>query len=218
MSSETMKTIKKFIPAALIVAAAALGWWAWTTLRAPPDDAGLTRGNGRIEATEVDVATKLPGRVEAMLVSEGDFVKAGQPLARMLDSSLVAQRAEAMARQQQARYGVAGAQAQVALRESDQQAVQAQVRQREVELDAARRRLARSETLAKEGASSGQELDDDRAKASTADATLAATACCAASLTCVGPSPAGNNVNCRTAGMSAGMAPPIAMHIAGKAR
>ena len=113
MSSETMKTIKKFIPAALIVAAAALGWWAWTTLRAPPDDAGLTRGNGRIEATEVDVATKLPGRVEAMLVSEGDFVKAGQPLARMLDSSLVAQRAEAMARQQQARYGVAGAQAQV---------------------------------------------------------------------------------------------------------
>ena len=175
MSSETMKSIKKFIPALVIVAVAAVGWYAWTTLRAPADDAGLTKGNGRIEATEVDVATKLPGRVEAMLVSEGDFVKAGQPLARMLDSSLVAQRAEAMARQQQARYGVAGAQAQVALRESDQQAVQAQMRQREVELDAARRRLARSETLAKEGASSGQELDDDRAKASTAEATLAAT-------------------------------------------
>ena len=161
MSSETMKSIKKFIPALVIVAVAAVGWYAWTTLRAPADDAGLTKGNGRIEATEVDVATKLAGRVQALLVAEGDFVKAGQPLARMLDSSLVAQRAEAVARQQQSRYGVAGA--------------QAQVRQREVELDAARRRLARSETLAKEGASSGQELDDDRAKASTAEATLAAT-------------------------------------------
>lgn len=175
MSTNAMKTIKKYIPAVLVVAAAALGWVAWTELRAPEGDAGLTRGNGRIEATEIDIATKLPGRLQMLLVAEGDFVKAGQPLARMLDSSLVAQRAEVVARQQQARHGVAGAQAQVALRESDQQAVQAQVRQREVELDAARRRLDRSETLAKEGASSGQELDDDRARERTAEATLAAT-------------------------------------------
>lgn len=175
MSSGTMKAIKKYIPAALIVATAVLGWVAWTELRAPKDDAGLIKGNGRIEATEIDVATKLPGRLQALLVAEGDFVKADQPLARMLDSSLVAQRAEVVARQQQARHGVVGAQAQVALRESDEQAVQAQVRQREVELDAARRRLVRSETLAKEGASSGQELDDDRARERTAEATLAAT-------------------------------------------
>jgi HlyD family secretion protein len=46
-----------------------------------PDRCGLVSGNGRIEATEIDVATKLPGRVTAMLVDEGDFVKAGQPLA-----------------------------------------------------------------------------------------------------------------------------------------
>ena len=175
MNPERKQTIKKFVPAILVVAAIAIAWFAWTKLRAPDVDEGLTSGNGRIEATEVDVATKLAGRLDALLVKEGDFVKAGQPLARMELSSLKAQRAEALARQQQALHGVAGAQAQVALREADQQATQAQVRQRENELDAARRRLARSDTLAKEGASSGQELDDDRASVRSAEATLAAT-------------------------------------------
>ncbi len=160
---------------ALAAAGVAIAWFGWTKLSAPEVDAGLASGNGRIEATEVDVATKLAGRVDAILVAEGEFVKAGQPLARMLDSSLLAQRAEALARQQQALHGVAGAQAQVALRESEEQAVQAQVQQRETELDAAQRRLARSEALAREGASSIQELDDDRAKTRSAEAVLTAT-------------------------------------------
>ncbi len=47
--------------------------------------------------------------------------------------------------------------------------------QREAELDAAQRRLARSETLAKEGASAVQELDDDRARMRSAQAALKAT-------------------------------------------
>jgi len=175
MNPERRQTIRKFTPATLAVVVIALAGFAWTTLRAPAIEEGLTRGNGRIEAIEVDIATRLAGRVDALLVAEGEFVKAGQPLARMVMSSLQAQRAEALARQQQALHAVAGAQAQVALRESEQQAVQAQVRQRENELDAARRRLARSETLAGEGASSVQELDDDRASVRSADATLAAT-------------------------------------------
>jgi HlyD family secretion protein len=135
----------------------------------------VVSGNGRIEATEIDVATKLGGRVQEILVAEGEFVKAGQLLARMQIDSLQAQRDEAVARQQQAEYAVKGAEAQVALRESDLQATQALVVQRESELDAAQRRLARSETLFKEGASSGQELDDDRARVSSAAAALAAT-------------------------------------------
>lgn len=174
MKSQSMQTVKRFAPAVLAVAVIAAAGFAWSRLRAPAVEQGLTRGNGRIEATEVDIATKLAGRVDALLVAEGQFVKAGQPLARMVASSLQAQRAEALARRQQTLHGVAGAQAQVALRESDQQAVQAQVQQREVELDAAQRRLARSETLAREGASSGQELDDDRARVRSAEATLAA--------------------------------------------
>lgn len=175
MNPELKQAIKKFAPAALALAAAVLAWFAWTRLRAPALEQGLASGNGRIEATEVDIATKLAGRVDAILVAEGEFVKAGQPLARMLVSSLLAQRAEGLARQQEAWHGVASAEAQVAMRESEQEAVQAQVLQRESELDAVRRRLVRSETLAKERVTSIQELDDDRANMRIAEAALAAT-------------------------------------------
>jgi HlyD family secretion protein len=109
-----------------------------------PDRCGLVSGNGRIEATEIDVATKLPGRVTAMLVDEGDFVKAGQPLARMDVVVLQAQLDEAQARAQQAVNTAASVDAQVAQRRSDKAAAEAVVVQRESELDAATRRLARS--------------------------------------------------------------------------
>lgn len=154
MEPDRKQALKKYLPAGVAVVAAALFWLVWTNLRGASVEQGLASGNGRIEATEIDIATKLAGRVDAILVAEGEFVKAGQTLARMESRTL---------------------QAQVALRESDRQAVRAQVLQREVELDSARRRLARSETLAREGASSGQELDDDRARVRGAEATLAAT-------------------------------------------
>jgi HlyD family secretion protein len=67
----------------------------------------------------VAVATKQAGRVLDILVGEGDFVTAGQPVARMQIDSLQAQRDEAMARLQQAQLAVSSAQVQVAQRESD---------------------------------------------------------------------------------------------------
>lgn len=168
--------LKKMLIAAVLVAIAAVsgGAIAWSRLRQSGPGEGFVSGNGRIEATEIDVAAKLGGRVQDILVSEGDFVTAGQTLARMQVQTLEAQRDEARARQQQSIAGVASAQAQVAVRESDLQAALALVTQRETELDAAQRRLARSETLAREGASSGQELDDDRARVRSMQAAVVA--------------------------------------------
>jgi HlyD family secretion protein len=169
-------TLKKRLTLlALAAAVLAAGAYFWNQRHDKGAGDGLVSGNGRIEATEIDVATKLAGRVEEILVSEGEFVKAGQPLARMQVQSLQAQRDEAAARHQQAVHAVAGAQAQVALRESDHQAMQALVAQRESELDAAQRRLARSDTLARQGASSAQELDDDRARVRGTQAAVTAS-------------------------------------------
>ncbi|AEB86722.1 HlyD family efflux transporter periplasmic adaptor subunit [Alicycliphilus denitrificans] len=165
-------TVKKWIPAAIAVALAVSGYVYWTGHRDAGPGEGFVSGNGRIEATEVDVATKLAGRVQAILVDEGTFVKAGQVLARMDIGSLQAQREEAAARQVQAKTAVDTARAQVVLRESDLRTAEAQVAARAAELDAAERRLARSITLEKEGASSGQELDDDRARVRTQRASL----------------------------------------------
>jgi len=166
---------KKTIPLLVLLAMAGVGYYVWGQWRDQGPGAGFTQGNGRLEATEIDVATKLPGRVADILVDEGEYVQQDQVLAYMDVLSLKAQREEAQARLQQAKDSVAGAQALVALRESDAQAAQALVLQREAEVDAAQRRLSRSETLAKEGASSGQELDDDRARMRGTQAALTAT-------------------------------------------
>ena len=166
---------KKLLPALIAAGIALLAWWAWSRLSDAGPGEGFVGSNGRIEATEIDVATKLPGRIEEILVREGDFVEAGQPVARMQIDTLDAQRTEAEARRRQAEHAATAAEAQVSLRESDAAAARALVAQREAELDAAKRRLTRSETLSAEGAASGQELDDDRARVRGAEAALAAT-------------------------------------------
>lgn len=165
------KTLTLLAVAAALVLA---GGYAWKQWQASHAHEGLAGGNGRIEATEVDIATKLGGRVEEILVGEGDFVKAGEPLARMQITSLQAQYDEAVAGKDRAVHNVAASKAQVALRQSDHAAALAVVAQREADLDAAQRRLARSETLTREGASSAQELDDDRARVRGAQAALKA--------------------------------------------
>ena len=157
--------------AVAVTAAALMTWAPWA------DEAigeGYVSGNGRIEATEISIATKTGGRVAEIKVNEGDFVQAGQVLARMELDSLRAQREEAVARLQQAQEAVANARAAVTLRESDHASALAVVAQRESELDAAQRRLPRSEKLAQDGFYSSQVLDDDRARVRTLEAALKA--------------------------------------------
>ena len=165
----------RLILLAVLAAVTAAGTYAWSTLRPQGPGEGFVSGNGRIEATEIDVAAKLGGRVQSILVKEGDFVTAGQPLAHMQIDTLQASHDEARARHQQAVAAVANAEAQVAVRESDRQAALALVAQRQSELDAAQRRLARSQTLVREGASSDQEVDDDRARERSLQAAVVAS-------------------------------------------
>lgn len=165
---------KKLIAAAIVLALAAGGWYVWQKTKNGGPGEGFVSGNGRIEATEIDVAAKLGGRLQALLVEEGAFVKAGQKLAEMQVDVLNAQRDEARAQHAQTRAAVVSARAQVSARESDRAAALAVVAQRESELDAAQRRLVRSQTLSTEGASSLQELDDDRARVRSAEAAVMA--------------------------------------------
>ncbi len=156
--------MKSSISAAVLLAAAVAALLLWRPWQAKGLGEGFINGNGRIEATEIAVATKLAGRVEKVLVAEGEFVKAGQPLAQMQIDGLQAQRDEALARLQQAQQAVGGAEVQVAQQQANYEAALAVVAQRESDLDTAQRRLPRSEKLAKEGFFSSQLLDDDRAK------------------------------------------------------
>src|SRR5262245_51399213 len=126
-----MTARRKWIFGAAIILLVAAVYYVRMRLRTTGFGEGFISGNGRIEATEVDVATKLAGRIDNILVYEGDFVKAGQPVAQMQTDTLEAQRDELRAQQQQAIHSVGNAVAQVAARESDKAAAQAVVAQRE---------------------------------------------------------------------------------------
>ena len=167
-------SVKRWLAPAALLVVAIVAWLAWNAGRDQGPGPGFVQGNGRIEATEIDVATKLAGRLAEVTVLEGAFVEAGDVLARMDVATLDAARAEAVARRAQTEQAVATAQAQVVLRESELRAAQAQVQLRESDLDAARRRLARSTQLAADGAASQQELDDDRSRVRSAEAALTA--------------------------------------------
>ncbi len=158
--------------AAIVAALAVAGYFAWNMLHPKGPGPGFASSNGRIEATEINVAAKLGGRVQDLLVDEGAFVQAGQVLGHMQVQTLDAQRDEARARAQQAVTGIDTAVAQVAMRASDRLAAQAVVAQRMSEFDAAQLRLQRSQILAREGASSEQELDDDRARVRSVQAAV----------------------------------------------
>lgn len=172
--SKNQRKSRLYLILVVIVALAALAWFGWHGLQENGPGPGFASGNGRIEATEVDVAAKLAGRIEEILVKEGDFVQQGQALAHMQVSTLEAQLAEAEASHQEAVHAIAAAKAQIALRQSDVAAAQAVVMQRQAELDAANQRLKRSQSLAGQGATSRQQLDDDRTAALSTEAAMTA--------------------------------------------
>ncbi len=72
---------------------------------------GFAFGNGRIETTQVDISTKLPGRLESILVQEGDMLKKGDILARIdskeLNSKLIQAKAQVEQTKQQKNYALA---------------------------------------------------------------------------------------------------------------
>ncbi len=72
--------------AAVVIAGGILGWRWWP--RAPED---VLLASGTIEATEVDVSFKIPGRVIERPVDEGDRLRAGDRVARLESKELEAE-------------------------------------------------------------------------------------------------------------------------------
>ena len=146
------------------------GFYAWKALQ--PQNTAVVRGNGRIEATDIDIATKVAARIEKIFVQEGDFVHAGQLLVQMQTDTLEAQLNEARAQHDAAIHNANAAEAQVSAKESEKAAAIATVAQRQANWDAAHKRLERTEKLTRERVDTPQQLDDDRASENAADAAV----------------------------------------------
>lgn len=148
-----------------------LGWKSMQPKKLPDGFAG---SNGRIEAVEIDIAAKTPGRLKEVLVDEGDFVVAGQVLARMDTDVLAAQLREAEADFRRAKSAIDTARSSVAQRESEKAAGESLVAQREAELDGAKRNRARAEDSSAKGVGSAETLDAARVQFFSTEAAVKA--------------------------------------------
>jgi HlyD family secretion protein len=157
-----------------LLAAATIGTVAWQRLSVGGLPAGFASGNGRIEAVAIDISAKVAGRIGDILVNEGDFVTAGQELARMDTAQLRAQLRQAEAEQRRAEIGVETATSFVRQREAEKRAAEATIGQRRAANDATQRQLARSIPLARANTIPQSALDNDRAAAESTAAGLAA--------------------------------------------
>jgi len=115
--------------AVAVIASVAAAWWFWWRMPALPE--GILEGYGRIEATEITVAAKVPGRVAEVRVREGNAVRAGEMLVR-ISANEVGQRAV------QAESRVEAAEAQLRMRDAEGKA---KLEEADARLAGARERL-----------------------------------------------------------------------------
>jgi HlyD family secretion protein len=166
-------TRHKWLLLIVLAALGGLGYYAWTLMQPEKLPPGFASSNGRIEATEVDIATKFQGRLVKELVDEGDYVKAGDVVAIMDTDSLKAQHREALAKHAMAKSAVETAHSTLKQRESEKVAAVAVVAQRKAELDLAISNLKRGEELIGKGGISKEDVDTRRAAKYSAEATMA---------------------------------------------
>ena len=121
---------------------------------------GFVKGNGRLEATEVDIATKPAGRLAEVLVKEGDFVRKNQVVARMDTSTLKAQLRQAEAEVMRARQA--------------RQTAVSRVEGIRLRMELAGKELQRSKNLYEKGVSTQQQYDRDLTSKQAYDSEYAA--------------------------------------------
>ncbi len=120
--------------------------------------------NGRIEGTEIDIASRIGQRIIGMLVREGDCVETGQVVVKMNTDVLEADLREATAKWLQSKSFVAISEKELLQRQSEKIAAEAQLTKDEAQLENAEKTLARSTKLAPEGGTSQQEFDNDESR------------------------------------------------------
>jgi HlyD family secretion protein len=185
-------TVRRWIAIAVLVVVVVLGWRVLSAGRrqgaAPPEESAMPVEVRPVEVTtlvetvvaggavaavaEVTVISKATGRVAAILIKEGDSVRAGQVLVRL-------ETGELMAQVQQAEAGLAAAHARLQMleegaRPEERAQIEDQVRQAEANLAMARARLQMLEQGARpqERAQAEAAVAQAKANLDTAKASL----------------------------------------------
>ncbi|MGI2177008.1 HlyD family secretion protein [Shewanella frigidimarina] len=153
-------TIKKVIYGGVLIIVIAGSWAVWRYFQAQPLGAGFASGNGRIEAVQVDISTKIAGRVDTIMAQEGDLVQAQQVVAKINTDQLRAK--------------LIGAEANVASAESQVASALATIEQAKAEQLLAEQELHRARELVKNNHISKETYDTRVSQVAVAKAALEA--------------------------------------------
>lgn len=159
MTSSNTKRWRIF--AVILVVFLLSGGYLWQTYQTTDPLTAFASGNGRLEATEVDITAKIGGRLKNIMVKEGDAVEAEQILAKIDDKELSAQ--------------LRRAEAEVRRTIQEKFFAEAIIAQRKSELSLARKDLERSKSLYENDNISLEQLQRDETAVQTAKATLTAS-------------------------------------------
>lgn len=170
--------MRKVLLAVLLAAAVGGGWWLYQQQESTALPDFVFHSNGRLELNRLDVASLYPGRVERVLVAEGDAVKANEVLVELSSAQSSGQLAAAQAATlraaelvQRARAGVTQAQQAVARADAEIAAYRQQQKVAKLELDNAKQ--MRREDLVSASELAKRQADFERATASVKAAQAA---------------------------------------------
>jgi len=147
---------KQLIVILAVIVAAALAYWGYekqSSLRETPE---LT-ATGTIEATQVDLCSKLAGTLQSITINEGESVKKNQLIGTIIRNDLVAQK-------ERDALGVIKAQAQLddltsGARDQEIEDAKIGVQIAQTNYDQAKKDFARSQSLYEQGALSESEIE-----------------------------------------------------------
>jgi hlyD family secretion protein len=170
--------MRKVLLAVLLAAAAGGGWWLYQQQESTALPDFVFHSNGRLELNRLDVASLYPGRVERVLVAEGDAVKANEVLVELSSAQSSGQLAAAQAATlraaelvQRARASVTQAQQAVARADAEIAAYRQQQKVAKLELDNAKQ--MRREDLVSASELAKRQADFERATVSVKAAQAA---------------------------------------------
>jgi multidrug resistance efflux pump len=161
--------MKKLLPLLIVLGVGGGAYWYFNR---PVTELQLT---GIVTTNDVVVSPQIGGRIDKLLVNEGDSIKAGQLIAVISPDELRAESDYAMQNAQGLTSQIQGAEASVRYEE---QQTEEQIRQAEsnlaatefqqasaaADMEQARLKLERQQNLAREGVAAAQDLDDARTK------------------------------------------------------
>jgi len=164
---------KKVIASVLVViAVVALGFWAWKYSNKKQSDNILTL-YGNVDIRQVSLAFEQSGRIEKLLVQEGDKVKAGELLATLNTNALQIQAKQAQAQLKAQQEAIV--KQEVGARPEEITQARAQLASAQAELDKTNKNLQRLQILASSTdgrAISQQELDYAKSNQHSAEAAV----------------------------------------------